>query len=169
MARIRLQDSVIGRAAKDAALSGKRVELTDSEQRELCIRLSPNGPASWTLACKDSVGRFRRFMLGNYPAMGLRDARIKAAKLRESVREGADPISDRKAKVKAQAPGANNGGASEGCVSIRSLLATYEMTPKVQRLKSWPEAHKRLVSLLCSVVDRPVADLTLTDLQNCRY
>ena len=48
---------------------------------------------------KDNEGRTRRYLIGGYPGLSLRDARIKARKLRERVRDGYDPILDKRQRV----------------------------------------------------------------------
>lgn len=62
----------------------------------LHLQITPTGARSWTLLAM--VGGKRREMgLGAYPEVPLKDAREAARKARQDVREGRDPIAERKA------------------------------------------------------------------------
>jgi integrase len=54
------------------------------------IRVSPAGSKTWIWFYR-FVGRHRRLTLGEYPAMGLADARVKLADARKSLEHGIDP------------------------------------------------------------------------------
>src|ERR1700679_2975084 len=106
---IKLTDTAITKALRDAGQSGKRRDLADAGQAGLRLRVTPAGGASWVLACRDRQGRMRRFALGGYPKMGISDARTAARNMHHDVRqEGADPTAERRT-ARARAAAARDG------------------------------------------------------------
>lgn len=93
---VQLTETAIRAALKRAAASGKREDLSDKALPGLRLRVTPLGRSTWVLACRDNVSAFRRFQLGSYPAVGIGDAREAARRLRVHVRQGADPIRERR-------------------------------------------------------------------------
>ncbi|AUQ57408.1 putative phage integrase, catalytic core [Phaeobacter inhibens] len=66
----------------------------------LLLQITPNSGKSWVL--RISVGNKRReFGLGSYPEIALGTARDRARELKGKVREGIDPIAERKTKQSA--------------------------------------------------------------------
>ncbi|RRQ22959.1 site-specific integrase [Thiohalobacter thiocyanaticus] len=62
----------------------------------LCLQITPSGARSWVL--RATVGSKRRDIgLGGYPDVTLAQAREKAREMREQIREGVDPVLQRKA------------------------------------------------------------------------
>jgi hypothetical protein len=59
------------------------------------FRVTAAGTRTWSLYIKVR-GRDRRFRIGDYPAISLAQARERAAKLRQEVREGRDPVAERR-------------------------------------------------------------------------
>src|SRR4029453_16060856 len=93
----RLNETAIAKAIREVAHSGIRRDLADAACPGLRLRLTPSGQKSWVLACRDRLGRMRRFPLGSYPTMGVAQARDAARDLHRRVKqEGADPIADRR-------------------------------------------------------------------------
>jgi len=78
------------------------VELWDAHVRGLCLRLFASGRASWTFRyrLRDGGGR-KRVGLGEYPTIGLAEARRRADRLRGEVSGGADPAGERRAAPEA--------------------------------------------------------------------
>jgi Arm DNA-binding domain len=80
-----------------------RIELSDAECKGLTFRCTPAGVKSWTFAyrprLKDAKGKrvdkMRRITLGEYPALGLADAREAANERRKQLRAGTDPTAQR--------------------------------------------------------------------------
>jgi len=58
------------------------------------IRVSPKGKKTWFMMYKNEAGKIKRFTLGTYPALSLKDARAKANNKMTEVREGADPMGE---------------------------------------------------------------------------
>jgi len=155
---VRMTDTAIQAAAKRAAESGKRLDLSDATLPGLRLRLTPSGRRSWVLACRDTLGGMRRFPLGDYPKMGISDAREAARTMRADVRKGADPIADaqRKRKIGQE--------AREGLGTLTAVLDIYAKQ-KGGSLKSWPECRRRIDHVFASHLSKPVAILKAGDLQ----
>src|SRR5689334_21879700 len=116
---VKLTETAIHAAAKRSAESGKRVDLSDATLPGLRLRLTPSGGRSWVLACRDPLGRMRRFPLGEFPTLGLADARNAARAMRVEVRKGADPVAEARRK---RAIGRD---AKEGVGTLKALLDLY--------------------------------------------
>lgn len=95
-------------------------ELWDTRSRGLCLRVFPSGRAAWSFRYrpKDGTGR-RRIGLGEYPSIGLADARQRADRMRGNVADGADPQAERRAKRKAP-----------NLSAVINLYLTREVDPK---------------------------------------
>src|SRR5689334_2888874 len=132
---VRLTETAIQAAAKKVATTG-RMDLSDATLPGLRLRLTANGGRSWVLACRDTLGRMRRFPLGEYPTMGIADARKAARAMRAEVRKGADPVAERKRQR------VIGHEARDGVGTLAALLDLYARQ-KGSRLKSWDECRRR--------------------------
>ena len=119
----KLTDNAIKRTARECATDGERREMADENFPGLRIRLTPSGVKSWVLGLRDSLGRQRRFALGNYPTLGIAEAREAARVTRHQVKhEGGDPIAaNRRMRALGKA-------AKGGVGTLRELLETYSRT-----------------------------------------
>jgi integrase len=159
MAAVRLTESAIKRAAREAVEAGARAELSDEGCTGLRLRLTPTGGASWVLACRDREGRMRRFPLGTFPDLGVSSAREAARTLRPKVKvEGADPVADRRRDR------AMGKAAKAGVGTLAALLALYGEHHGAE-LKSWGEGKRRIESVFKRLLNRPLGMLTATDFQ----
>jgi integrase len=82
---------------------GKRLELRDDQTPGLIFRVTPAGQRSWSYRYRSPAGEQRRKTIGEFPSVGLAEARRRASVTRGEVSGGADPVQterdDRKAKV----------------------------------------------------------------------
>ena len=155
---IRLTETAINKAIRDVA-DGSRRDLADVTCPGLRLRLTPAGTASWVLACRDRLGRMRRFPLGAYPNMGISEARGEARALHARVKkEGADPVADRRRDL------AIGAAAKAGLGTLAAVLDIYA-AHQGKTLKSWPHSRKRVELVFKPLLPRAVADLTSADLQ----
>jgi integrase len=90
MARDRLSDAKV-RSAKPVA--GKSYKLFDGGG--LFLLVHPNGSRYWRLKYR-VAGKEKLFAIGVYPEVGLADARIQAGEARRLIREGEDPVLQRR-------------------------------------------------------------------------
>jgi integrase len=79
-----------------------RIEIGDTDCRGLSVRVAPTAVVTWTYAYKHA-GRMRRITLGEYPAIGLGEARETADEMRKQRRAGTDPSAQRDRERAAQA------------------------------------------------------------------
>jgi Arm DNA-binding domain len=158
---VRLTDTAIQATAKMTAATGKRKEMSDAVLPELRLRLMPSGTRSWVLACRDPEGRMRRFGLGNYPQIGISDARNAARRLRVDLKErGSDPIAE---KRKLCGIGRD---AEAGIGTLTPLLDHYESKGKPgEKLRSWKAQRKAIESVFERHLSRPLATMKALDLQ----
>ena len=155
---VRMTETAISKAIREAA-NGSRRDLADLGCPGLRLRLTPSGAATWVLACRDRHGRMRRFPLGGYPAMGVRDARSKARELHTRVRQaGAIAIADRR---RDRVIGA---AAKVGEGTLSALLALYERQRGAE-LKRWAEAKRSMEVVFKPLLGRPLVALKSQDFQ----
>ncbi|KQY89561.1 site-specific integrase [Brevundimonas sp. Root1423] len=97
MSKMMLTDRAVA-AAK--AAPNQRLEIWDSRQPGLCLRVTDKGVKTWVYRYRAEDGRQPRFTIGKLPAITLKDARDRAADLARQVAKGGDPATDRrKARV----------------------------------------------------------------------
>lgn len=153
---VKLTESAITKAMREASTTGRR-DLTDATLPGLRLRLTAGGAASWVLACRDPVGRMRRFPLGLWPDMGIAAAREAARVLRVEVRRGADPVADARRQRQ------QGRDARAGVGTLAALLAGYG--EKIAGQRSWPQSKRRVELVFKAMLPRPVASLARLDFQ----
>ncbi len=157
--RVAITDTAINKAKRDAAKDGVRRELADAAQKGLRLRVTPAGSAAWVLGCRDRSGNARRFPLGNWPAVGLREARVAAQALRQKVLiDGADPVVERRQER------ATAKDAAAGIGTLSALLDHYGAV-RGKQLRSWPDCQRQIRNVFKSHLERPVSALAAPDLQ----
>jgi integrase len=142
----------------------RHVKLPDSGQLEIAdggcpglrLRLSTS-TATWVLGCRDSLGRARRFPLGTFPAMGLKDAREAARMLRAKVRSGHDPIAERRAQRVMAASAAGQTTLSEVLDAYGDLVG--------HRQRSWHRCRRMIAHVFAAKLKRRASELTAPELQ----
>jgi integrase len=132
-----------------------RIEVRDIVATGLTFRVTSGGLRTWTMYIKVK-GRDRRFPIGDYPAVSLAEARERAAKLRAEVREGRDPIAERK---KAAAD-----RAAALALTVAKVLDSYAALHLAQ-LKDGVRRGRELRAAFERHMQRPVSELTRADLQ----
>lgn len=81
-----------------------------TDERGLYIEVHPSGSKLWRVKYTH-LGKDKRIALGRYPEVGLAEARQKRDELRQKLRDGIDPLVERKrAKLLAQYKAANTFG-----------------------------------------------------------
>ncbi len=100
--RVSRKASLTDRFLRALKGSDRRTEVGDAGCRGLSIRCTPAGVKTWTFAYKLN-GRMRRITLGEYPALGLSEARTKADERRAQRHAGKDPRAVQDAERAAQA------------------------------------------------------------------
>ena len=155
---VQLTVPAITKAMKAVVLNGRR-DLADAGCPGLQLQLTPNGVASWVLACRDREGRMRRFPLGSWPAMGISEARSAARMLHVQVRQdGVDPIAERRRER------AMGDAARAGIGTLAAVLDLYG-AKRGDAQKAWGEARKRIDLIFKPLLTRPAETLAGRDFQ----
>lgn len=155
---VRLTETAIKSGISRARETGKLVELIDATTAGLRLRISPRGRRAWVVATRDAYGSLRRFPVGEYPEMGISDARARAAVVRAEVKRGSDPIAA--ARLRRQI-------AKDGRDGIGTLGALVDLYGRLngEAKKSWPEQLRRIQKVFGAHLPTPLPKLTLADLQ----
>ena len=166
MPTVRVTDAAIKKVIAEAAL-GARTELTDASTPGLKVRATKDGRAVWSIKLRGPTGGQVRVTLGEYPHLGISDARREAALIRHQVRhEGKDPTAEKKAlRQKAGTP--VDGTPVDGTPAEMTLTGLLDEFTRVVRHDSqtWP-AYRRLVEHVVEpLLDKPASSLTLAELQ----
>jgi integrase len=156
-----LTEALIAKAVREAPEGGSRKELPDPGQRGLWLRITKTGARTWVLRARDQTGRFRTFLLGHHPEMGLSEAREEARKLRVQVRAGADPTARRRA---ARTTLAVSPPADSPRDTLHAVLAIYD-AQRGNDLKSWSHSRKRVDRVFAALLPRSVQSLTAAEFQ----
>jgi integrase len=158
-----LTEALIAKAAREAREADSRKELPDPGQRGLWLRIAKTGAKTWALRTRDQTGRFRTFVLGHHPDMGLSEAREEARKLRVQVRAGADPTAQRRATRTALAASPLP-QAAPPVDTLHAVLAMYQ-AQRGNDLKSWAHSRKRVDRVFAALLPRSVQSLTAAEFQ----
>ena len=70
-------------------------EHYDGKEAGLGLRVSPKGKRAWFLRYRGPGGTHRRYALGTFPAVGLKEARLRARDRKAEVSQGYDPAARR--------------------------------------------------------------------------
>lgn len=69
-----------------------RTDFSDPETKGLMLRVTPRGTKTWAvLYNRKGDSKKRRITLGEFPSLGLSEARTRAGSIRDQVRAGKDP------------------------------------------------------------------------------
>ncbi|CCT58802.1 tyrosine-type recombinase/integrase [Acetobacter pasteurianus] len=143
-----------------------KIYLSDGACPGLRLRVSASGKMAWILTVRDQAGRVRSIALGDYNGagcVGLADARERARKERQKLKDGKDIVAERKA---ARA----NYQARKDAPTLATLLEQYDKHVVAERQKvggarSWPEALRAINSVLKKFVHLPLCDFSAPLLQ----
>jgi integrase len=141
-------------AVKNAKAKGKEQRLWDG-QHGLYLVVTTAGTKRWCVKYKHE-GRTRIAGLGNWPEVSLQDAREKAIDLRRAVKDGRDPVNERRAQ-KHGAPDAKSFGA------VAWLWFDVWKHGKSERYVRQQEQRLR-ANILPAIGSRPIAQMEAREL-----
>ena len=125
---------------KLASQKGKRVEVFDALTPGLVVRVTESGRKSWSLMYRvagrgpeGKRGPLRRMTLGQYPLVGLTDARELARKAYRDAEEGNDPADGRRADVRRRAE-----------MVVEVICADFIELHAKAKTKKWRDADRLL-------------------------
>jgi integrase len=144
----------MGRELNDATLralkppASGRVELTDGRTPGLVFRLTSTGVATWALRSRTAEGRATRIHLGNWPKVGIKAARDAAEALRVAVRQGKDPVAERRAAKAAKLAGEEQAATEEG-ETVAARLAEWRAVRAADPSSPWSPRYAAEVARVC--------------------
>ena len=140
-------------AIRTAKPKPKPYKLADGHG--LYLEVAPSGGKWWRLKYR-LAGKEKRLSLGVYPAVGLKEARARAAAAKEQLARGLDPSAERKAER----------------AEVEATLNTFERVARdwfVRQREGWTPRHavtvlRRLeVHAFPELGQRPIAELGAPD------
>lgn len=127
----------------------------------LAMQITPTGARSWILRCK--VGQKRRHIgLGGYPEVSLADAREQAREARALIKQGVDPIDERRAK-RAHLISQQRRGLTFGQAVDRYLEAKLAEFNNPKHQKQWRSTLETYANP--HLGDMLVSDISVMDIQ----
>ncbi|CTQ63682.1 Putative prophage CPS-53 integrase [Roseibium album] len=132
-----------------------RSELSDKTVPGLKFRITANGRKTWSVQVNID-GHKRRFTIGEYPTVGLAEARKEALRLRVEAYHGRDPIKERREKRKAREADTR---------TVSDAIDEYAERQLVPNLRTARERESQLRSALASKASSQISKLTRKDLQ----
>lgn len=160
MARVELTDAKI-----KSFVTEKRVDLVDTLEPGLTLRVTPSGVKTWAVRARSADGTPQRVTLGQYPDISLRNARKEAGEKRQSIRKSVGNVNQILRDKEQQASEAP---------TLRELVSEYALltrkTHKVWQLtkRGHPsEAEKRILTVFAPLYDRRVTDIIVDELSRC--
>ncbi len=121
------------------ALVGKGRPGAHADGGGLYLRISGPGAGKWTLRYQ-RAGRAREMGLGGFADVSLADARDAAAAARRVLRDGADPIADRRAR-EAAAKGAGHTFSDVAALYIEAHRASWRNEKHAAQWQSTLETY----------------------------
>jgi integrase len=152
--RVSRKASLTDRLLRALKASGGRTEVGDAGCRGLSIRCTPAGVKTWTFAYKLN-GRMRRVTLGEYPALGLSEARTQADQRRAQRQAGKDPRAVQDAERAAQA---------QTTLTFAELCESYVAHVKAGGKISWKTDEGYLKRPKAKFGKRPAVSITKREL-----
>lgn len=151
MPKVELTDRFV-RAAKP--LNEQQTDYFDSNTAGLCLRVSPGGTRTWQLHYTAPSGKRTRISLGRLSDdLGLAKARARAREARGVIRDGGDPLAERKAKAAA--------------LTVADLVESY-ITRHASTKRSGKEIARRLRRNVSDVIGAiKLADFGRRDVTRC--
>jgi integrase len=135
----------------------KPIELIDGLVPGLRVRIYPSGTRAWSLNVRDSTGTRRRFDVGS--DIGLAEARRKGEELRRSIRQGADPTTERREKRQ------RTHAAREGVGTLDALFEVYFTNGPGREQRTAKDSLQRLRTVFSGLLSKPAIDVTGAELQ----
>ena len=128
-------------------------DVWDAQQRGLLLRVLPSGRIEFAIRYRIS-GRRRRLKLGCYPAVSLKEARVRARDAQSACDDGQDPAADRQAAKAAPAD------------TVAALAKEY-LKKHARKFKRSAAEDERLITadVLPTWGDRSVRGLTRRDVR----
>lgn len=139
----------------------QRLQIFDTEEKGLCLRVTPAGIKTWSV-CYKKAGRMLRYTLGLYPAISLAEARTKAHDITHDVAHGKDPqvekLEHRRESTFADlAEQYLEANKRQRSIREKTRIVNIYLNPKFKNHKMGEVHRKEIGSLLQSIAaDAPI-------------
>ena len=154
-----LQVNLTDKYLKSLKPSDKRIEVSDTVRRGLRFRLTPTGHATWSYEKRVKGGEKRKHALGEYPLVGIKEARQLAAEIQVEADAGIDRVVLREQQKRSDAE------KRHSSKTVRQLLSDfYDL--HVKNLKSADENMRSLWDNFGEHADIPASEVTNLMLQD---
>ena len=163
-ARVSLTDTFLRRMSPPET----RLEITDTVERGLRVRVGTDGVISFAVKCRDAGSRLKTITLGRYPDLSLKQAREQAAQTRIALKNGIDPNEEKRLRRAA----AREESMAE---TLHDLVLEFERAFAGQR-RSWAPAGPRtersnarrvIEAVFAPILAEPASGLTLDQFARC--
>jgi hypothetical protein len=135
-----------------------RREVPDGHTRGLFLIVQPTGKMAWAVRYRH-YGHPRKYTVGDYPAISLRDARAAASRALAAIADGKDPCSEKQAaKAAARAARRQSIGLVEKVVDDFINLYAKPNT------RDWKETQRLLKQFATAWEGRRLADIGKPDI-----
>lgn len=155
------------RTVASAKAETGRLELWDLRTPGLCLRVTSRGVKTWIFRYRTPDGRQPRYTIGQVPAFGLKDARVRAAEIDKEVSLGGDPATDRR-QARIEVP-ATPKTFNELADLYFAACESGEWKPKGKRKKDGViKGEKARLDLHVRPIlgERPITSITRPDLKS---
>ena len=149
-------DAMVARARSQ---KGRQFELTDDHERGLRIRAGER-VATWSVLVSLGDGKRSRVSLGNWPGIGIAEARRLAQNKKREIAQGSDPNEERREAVKEAAR------AAKTQRKLSQVLDEYERL-KLSQLRTTEQIRRALdgpSGLLRVFANRDIGSITRGDI-----
>lgn len=126
-----------------------RLEIWDSRVTGLVLRMMPSGEASWSVRLRTKDGKRTRPKLGQWPAMGITEARKRAHAAIAAIHAGQDPVAEKRAARAARAA-----RLAEGTVAER--LKEWRDAKEADKTQPWSPRYASEIHRVCLQAVEPM-------------
>lgn len=161
---VQLTTTRINRAIREVSATRKKQDIKDPNSIGLYLRVTPNKRAWYSVTKAPNTGNARWSHLGDYPGVGIKDARNAASQARIDVRAGNAPVDVKRQKERekhAQEEAAYAEQYSNENHTLRALVPDYES--KKAKGNFTKEKHKML-RVYSGILDKPVKDVSCEEI-----
>lgn len=133
----------------------KTVEYFDNSRNHgegaFGIRISPKNKRTWFIMYKTEIGKIKRYTIGTYPHVSLMDARKLANDVMAQVREGGDPM--REKKIRRSAP------------TVIDLWDEYQKSLSRKQKKKAPSTVEEEKRRWLKIISPAIGDMKVEDVK----
>jgi integrase len=135
-----------------------RREIPDGHTRGLLLLVQPTGKMSWALRYRFH-GRPRKYTIGDYPGIGLKDARAAASRALVAITDGRDPAAE-KAAVKAAARAARRQSSD----AVEKVIDDFIRLYAKPNTRDWRETARLLKQFAVAWEGRRLSEIGKADI-----